>query len=201
MKLEHLILGLLSLQPKTGYDIKKYLDTEWRFVRDSVHLSQLYRTLKGMQENEWVTFVGEEREGRPDTKTYSITPKGKNEFLTWLYSPLKLTFRYVDSDLSSRIAFGVMLDKKTILHFLRVELEFRLSQIAQFRNRNRYMNPELLNKDIDSDRLRYFQDLAHDLGSHGADNYVAWLRRTIEKVERDFSDDEMPFTYNTAMAY
>src|SRR5438552_1475357 len=103
MKLEHLILGLLSLKPSTGYDIKKFFDTEGHFLRESVHFSQLYRTLKIMQEQDLTTFVGEEREGKPDIKTYFITPIGQDEFLKWLYSPLKPSFRFQESELQTRL--------------------------------------------------------------------------------------------------
>ena len=69
------ILGLLTINPSTGYDIKKHLDTEGRFTRRRAPLSQIYNTLKRMHENNLVTFVEEKREGKPNLKIYSITPE------------------------------------------------------------------------------------------------------------------------------
>lgn len=200
MKLEHLILGYLCLKPYTGYEIKKYFDTEGRFVREPVHFSQLYRTLKGMQEQGWTTFVEEEREGKPDTKTYSITPVGEAEFLKWLYSPLKPSFRFQESELRARLSFSPMLDKKTILHFLRVELEFRQNQIAQYRNRNRHSNVSEFNKKFDPARYIYFADLLHEYGAGSADHYVSWIKNTIDRVEKDIPDDERLLNFDQAIA-
>ena len=45
MKLEYMILGILKINPRTGYDMKKYLDTEGRFGRARAPLSQIYTTL------------------------------------------------------------------------------------------------------------------------------------------------------------
>ena len=39
MKLEYMILGILTINPMTGYDMKKYLDTEGRFGRSRAPLS------------------------------------------------------------------------------------------------------------------------------------------------------------------
>ncbi len=66
MKLEYLILGILKINPRTGYDIKKYLDTEGRFGRARAPLSQIYTTLKRMLEKGWVLFEEEHREGKPE---------------------------------------------------------------------------------------------------------------------------------------
>jgi PadR family transcriptional regulator AphA len=200
MKLEHYILGLLCFKPYTGYDIKKYFDTEGRFSREPIHFSQLYRTLKSMQEQGWTTFVEEEREGRPDTKTYSLTAAGKVEFFKWLDSPLKPSFRFQESELTARLHFAALLSKKTILHFLRVELEFRQAQIAQYRNRNRHADVPTFNKDINQQRYIYFADILHENGAASADLYVDWIKRTIARVEKDLPDDEQPLNAEHPLA-
>ncbi len=72
LKLEYYILGLLTLNPQTGYDVKKHLGTEGRFERRRAPLSQIYTTLKRMTENNLVTFVEKEREVCPERKkTYT----------------------------------------------------------------------------------------------------------------------------------
>ena len=188
MKLEHIILGLLSLKPHTGYDIKKYLDTEGRFMREPVHFSQLYRTLKRMEQEGWVDFVEETREGRPDAKVYHITPAGLDLFLRWLRSPSKPSFRPSDSDLPSRLMFGGLLDNATLLRLLRSELEYRQEQIARFRGRDRTIQGLDANDRIDPERQRVLADLGHELGTGRMDQYVSWLQRAIERIERELPD-------------
>ena len=75
MKLEYYTLGLLEIKPLTGYDIKKFLDTEGRFGRKRAPLSQIYNTLKRMLEQEWVEFEEVKREGKPDVKIYQREDK------------------------------------------------------------------------------------------------------------------------------
>lgn len=188
LKLEHYILGLLSLKPHTGYDIKKYLDTEGRFVREPVHFSQLYRTLKGMEQEGLVSFVEESREGRPDAKVYQITPAGRDLFLGWLRSPLKPSFRYQESELPSRLCFGSMLDNATILRLLHNELEFRQEQISRRRGRDRTIQGLEASDEIDPARVRFLGDLVHECGTGGMDHYVSWLQRAIDRVERELPD-------------
>lgn len=188
MKLEHYILGLLSLKPHTGYDIKKYLDTEGRFIREPVHFSQLYRTLKSMEQDGLVHSVEETRAGRPDAKVYHLTPAGHELFVTWLRSPLKLSFRHQESELGMRLVFGSLLDKATLLRMLHNELEFRQDQIARFRNRDRTIQGVETRNGVDPARVSYLQDLTHELGSGQMDLYVSWLRRAIERIERELPD-------------
>ena len=188
MKLEHIILGLLSLKPHSGYDIKKYLDTEGRFIREPVHFSQLYRTLKSMEQEGWVSFVEESREGRPDAKVYHITPAGHDLFLGWLRSPLKPSYRYHESELPTRLMLGSMLDNATILRLLHNELEFRQEQIARRRGRDRTIQGLENNDRIDPARVRFLMDLAHENGNGGMDQYVSWLRHAIDCVERELPD-------------
>lgn len=188
MKLEHYILGLLSVKPHTGYDIKKHLDTEGRFIREPVHFSQLYRTLKSMEQDGLVHSVEESRAGRPDAKVYHLTPAGHEALMSWLRSPLKPSFRHQESELGMRLSFGSALDNATILRMLHNELAFRQEQIARFRNRDRAIEGAEASAGLDPARLNYLRDLVHELGSGRMDHYVAWLQHAIERIERELPD-------------
>lgn len=93
-----------------------------------------------------------------------------------------------------------MLDKKTILHFLQVELEFRQNQIRQFRKSDHHILAYNLNKNIDPARYIYFLDLLHEYGAGSADYYVAWLKNTIVRVENEVTDNNNPFNFEQAVA-
>jgi DNA-binding PadR family transcriptional regulator len=189
LKLEHRILGLLCFKPHTGYDIKKYLDTEGRFMRGSVHFSQLYPTLKSLEKEGKVSFVEEQRENKQDVKIYTITPAGRQYFLDWLHSPLEHTFDHRDSELVPRLCFGGMLDKAEILRMLHSELNFRKSQIAKYRYRDRTIKGMEASKWLDVEREQFMQDLVHEHGANLMDTYVSWLEKAIEQVEQNLSGD------------
>lgn len=185
LKLEHRVLGLLCLKPQTGYDIKKYMDTEGRFLHGSVHYSQLYPALKNLVKEGLVSYVEEQRGGRPDAKIYTINPAGRDYFLEWLRSPLENVFDYRDSELIARLCFGGMLDKATILRMLYNELDFRKSQIAKFRHRDRTMKGMEASEYLSPERQQFIKDLLHENGAAGMDTYVSWLQKAIQSVEQD----------------
>ena len=83
MSLPHAILGLLTYQPMTGYDLKQVFDSSINHFW-SAHQSQIYRELAALESKGQVTSQIEPQEGRPDRKVYSITGNGKQELQSWL---------------------------------------------------------------------------------------------------------------------
>ncbi len=76
MAVQHILLGMLSLTPSTGYDLKKMFDAGDRLARPHIPLSRIYPVLKSLVEQELVTFEEIPRAGSPNIKVYTITPKG-----------------------------------------------------------------------------------------------------------------------------
>lgn len=189
LKLEHYILGLLTLNPSTGYDIKKYLDTEGRFERRRAPLSQIYTTFKRMAKDGLVTFVEKERDGKPDLKIYSITPKGMSLLIDFLHSPTQQTFRYSESSMLFRIRFAFWVEPDVMTRQIQDELAFRYEQIRKFRHRDRAIYSTLL----PVDQLTYANAIYDELHSYGAvrmDHYVAFLEKMLafyeeKKVEHE----------------
>lgn len=195
MKLEHYILGLLTINPSTGYDIKKHLDTEGRFERRRAPLSQIYTTLKRMHENGLVTFEEERREGKPDLKIYTITVEGKNYLTSFLHSPIEGSFRYSESSMLFRIKHAYLVDPNVIMGQIQDELSFRHKQIRKFRHRDRTIQSTLLA----TDELEYAREIYDKLHGYGAlrmDQYVAYL----ESMLTFFAEHE-PEVEATALSY
>jgi PadR family transcriptional regulator, regulatory protein AphA len=188
MKLEYFILGLLKMKPRTGYEIKAFLDTEGRFTRPRTPLSQIYTTLKRMTKDGWIEFVEELREGKPDLKIYSVTPAGENTLRAWLLAPHEPSFRFQDREFLGKLVFCFLIDKPIILQHCYTELNYRKEQIAKFRGRNRTIElaPET---GISRVRAQMLGDLLHEYGKEAIDQYVAWLEGFIQRFE-SMPDDE-----------
>lgn len=182
MKLEYFILGLLTLKPHTGYDIKALLDTQGRFARTSTPLSQIYTTLKRMTGDRWVDFEEEKREGKPDLKIYSITPIGEKVIHDWLSAPHKPTFFFQDREFLGKLFFSFLLDKQTVLKHCYTELNYRKIQIEKYRDRDRTLQvaPD---SDVPQARAQMISDLLHEYGKGSIDHYVAWLEEFIQQLE------------------
>lgn len=84
MDVRTICLGLLTKEDRSGYEIKKLLEEGplANFVEAS--FGSIYPALTKMTEEGLVEFRTETQEGRPDKKTYSITPRGRDVFRTAL---------------------------------------------------------------------------------------------------------------------
>ena len=82
-KTEYAILGMLAMEPMSGYDMKQ-------FVSETIHYfwqqsyGQIYPTLKNLRERKLVTRKVEHHKGRPDRHVYSITATGRKLLEEWL---------------------------------------------------------------------------------------------------------------------
>lgn len=80
-KLSYGLLGLLSTEPLTGYDLTLKINRFWR----STH-SAIYPLLSELMENGFVEFINEKQSGKPDKKIYSLTDSGKMLVKDWYLS-------------------------------------------------------------------------------------------------------------------
>ncbi len=76
MEIQHTILGLLDIQPLSGYDLKKIMAESDLFYW-SGNNNQIYRSLINLREQGLVTVETFLQESLPPRKVYSITPSGK----------------------------------------------------------------------------------------------------------------------------
>ena len=80
------ILGLLSWQPMSGYDIKKLIEMGLRHFWNESY-GQLYPSLNQLVAEGLVIRKEDAGKGRRRRHIYSITSKGKREFSDWLNEP------------------------------------------------------------------------------------------------------------------
>jgi len=81
------LLGLLSLHPMSGYDIRQILpESIGHFWSESY--GQIYPALKGLAAERLVTKKVERRKGKPDRNVYSLTEAGRKRLAEWLEIPI-----------------------------------------------------------------------------------------------------------------
>ncbi len=84
MSLEHILLGALR-EPATGYELGKELAESaghyWPAER-----SQIYPTLRRLQQRGWLAVSDEPSERGPRRKVYATTDEGRAEIRRWLLS-------------------------------------------------------------------------------------------------------------------
>lgn len=119
MSLKHAILGFLSLQPFSGYDLKKVFDGSVRHFWPADQ-SQIYRTLKQLHEGGLVRMEVIPREEQLDVKVYDITDDGRRELHAWLSTPLPLA--EAREPFLVQLYFAFLLDDAQVLRLLEAEL-------------------------------------------------------------------------------
>lgn len=86
MALEHAILVSLAERPGTGYEIGQQFTRSIGHFWSATH-QQIYRTLKKLHTDGFVTFESVAQEGRPDKKVYRLSSEGRNMLRQWVETP------------------------------------------------------------------------------------------------------------------
>ncbi len=87
MALAQAILVSLSEQAGSGYELARRFDRSIGHFWAATH-QQIYRTLRVMASDGWVTVATIEQRGRPDKKMYTVSQAGRSELARWISEPL-----------------------------------------------------------------------------------------------------------------
>ncbi len=129
MALSHAILVCLTERPMSGYDLAKFFDTSIGFFWSATH-PQIYRQLKKLQQQDFVTSTEEVQAGRPNRFVYSITDTGRDALKAWSREPVSQPL--IKDDLLVRLQAIEHIDR----HALRAQIATRLAahreQLGQY---------------------------------------------------------------------
>lgn len=89
MNIQHALLGFLSWQPLTGYDLKK-LVADSEILHWSGNSNQIYTTLVQLQRAGLVEVETTQQENLPPRKTYTLTAAGQEQLRSWVLSAPEL---------------------------------------------------------------------------------------------------------------
>jgi DNA-binding PadR family transcriptional regulator len=87
-KSRYALLGMLSLQPMSGYDLKKFTEgSTANFWQENY--AQIYPMLRQLTEEGLTISHVEKQEKRPERHIYALTEKGWDELRRWLIEPVE----------------------------------------------------------------------------------------------------------------
>lgn len=185
--LKYALLGFLSYQPLTGYELEGRINAStgnfWH-----ARLSQIYTTLKKLEEEGMVTSRIEPQEGRPDRRVYTITETGLADLHQWLAQPLMEITPQKD-DLLLKLFFARPAGKNAILTLLRVQRGLHEAQLRQYTTETRHnIHHAVANyPQLAEDALLWLATLR--FGELYEAMYLQWLDETIAMVEQQIADD------------
>lgn len=124
--IEYIILGSLTMQEMTGYEIKKLMSNSTAFF-SNVSDGSLYPALKRAEDTGLVRSKELVENGR-FKKVYEITEEGRKVFVDWLREPLKpFAFRY---EMLIRIFFSRNLAAENLIGLIDQHLD-QLNELDQ----------------------------------------------------------------------
>jgi PadR family transcriptional regulator AphA len=117
MSLDHILLGLLR-EPASGYDLKKLFDERishiWR-----AELSQIYPTLKRLEQRGLINSRAAAARRGSGRRVYALTPTGREELHAWLAGPPQFADERM-AWLAQLFLMGELNDLGQTLRFLRL---------------------------------------------------------------------------------
>jgi DNA-binding PadR family transcriptional regulator len=132
VSLPHLILGLLSDEPRSGYDLNKAFQESINYFW-TTDQSQIYRTLQKLKRSGWVRVEDVIQTDSPNKKVYYVTEEGEHELKRWLATPLSLSDAPVREGWLGQLYFGDKIALGDLEHVLDVYIEEQKGAIAALR--------------------------------------------------------------------
>lgn len=171
----HVILGLLSESPLTGYQIKKIIDTRFRFFWSESY-GQLYPALKSLNASGLIEEIVTGEERKRSQNTYRITQDGFATLQQWVRQPIDR--ESVRFEILLKMYFSHLVDAEVMIHHL---LKF---QQTHTRDLQILMLFESEMKTILDQHPNHPNVLrVIDFGQKVNEAYLNWSRETIQFLE------------------
>lgn len=182
-KTKYLILGLLSDEPLSGYEIKKIVDTRFSFFW-SESFGQIYPQLKKLSENGLIEEVSlDETENSKKAKKYSITHKGSCELKEWLKEPVeKETVRY---EILLKMYFSNIVPPEVMLEHIK---EFQISHRKQLKLFEKFQQQLEEYRDVHENHEDILMVLSFGQKVWGA--YDEWCEQVSEILQKKIKGGE-----------
>jgi len=190
MSIEYAILGLLSLNSLSGYDIKKMFEGSAALYW-SGNNNQIYKTLVKLHEQGLVSRETQAQDASPARKVYSITEKGLGELRRWVFADPEIP--QVRNSFLIQLAWADLLTASELDNLLeRYENEIR-AQLAmlKFQKQNRNVSPSGVARDayvnVSLARTRreaFLWNKVLDNWSSYYQNELDWVRRLRKESQK-----------------
>lgn len=134
MSLKHGLLGLLSYESMTGYELNKMFNESLGHFWQAKS-SQIYRELDAMEQDGLLISERVIQDEKPNKRVYSITNAGNVAFIEWLSSldPMKDVPR-MKSPFLMRVFFGGKLSTERTIGLFREFRELHINNTKQLQD-------------------------------------------------------------------
>lgn len=183
--LKYVLLGFLNYASMTGYEMEGWINVStgnfWH-----AELSQIYKTLKKLEEDGRVTSQIEPQEGRPDKRIYSLTPAGKADLAEWLETPVLDEIVKKDA-LLIRLFFSPPGNKAALLVQLRIQLQMHRRKLEHYLEQAPQAMVGFVGDHPELAASVLYWEAARRHGILYEEMYMRWIEETMLLLENDTS--------------
>jgi PadR family transcriptional regulator, regulatory protein AphA len=173
------ILGMLALGARTGYDVKRSIDLSTRFFWNASY-GQIYPELHRLEERGLVAAKPDPKSGRQRT-SYRLTAAGRKALREWLRDREQLTFELRDEGLL-KLFFGDLQTRDDVVASLRHKQLFCERALALFRQ----IEPQARTGFFSDEQLYPYLALTYGI------EQLEWMRDWCERTVRRIEAGELP---------
>lgn len=181
MSLPHLLLGLLSVNPLSGYDLNKQFNTSLQHFW-TTDQSQIYRALHRMKADGWVTIERVAQSNNPDKKIYHLTEAGRAALHDWLRTPLE--DEPPREAWLGQLFFAHNLTPTEVGALIDGYDAYLRATIVQLEGLHHFLEPERKNPDL----KMFFRLSTLDYGLARYRFELGWLEQLRDRIAKHFPD-------------
>jgi PadR family transcriptional regulator AphA len=173
---EYAILGMLSLRPMSGYDIRKAVRESIQYFWSESY-GQIYPALKRLEAQKLVERQRGAQNGRAGRQVFALTRAGRQELQEWVAREPQM--QPIRNELLLKLFFGRMAPKETseehVRQFRRRQEDFLQAyrKVELWLNKERKGHPD----------LPYWQ-MTLSYGLHQARTVRDWCDETLAALEK-----------------
>ncbi|QQK79248.1 PadR family transcriptional regulator [Salicibibacter cibi] len=174
---KYIILGILTTDCRTGYEIKKLMDQSFQHFW-KLSYGQIYPTLKKIVQEGLAEAHDIQQEGAPNRKEYHLTELGREELHQWLHAPVEelATHR---NELLAKLFFARHLPTSVTIQHLQQYEERLKAQREVYQN----MKKGLYASESEKADVDYWV-FTLNCGIKTTSAAIDWCAETIELLER-----------------
>jgi PadR family transcriptional regulator AphA len=173
------ILGMLALGARTGYDIKRAIDLSTRFFWNASY-GQIYPELHRLEERGLVSATQDPQGGRRRT-SYELTAAGRTALSEWLRDATEFTFESRDEGVL-KLFFGDVQSRDGVIANLRTKQRWCEGALQLFRG----IEPQARTGFFTDDQLYPYVSLLYGI------ELLEWMRGWCERTAAAIEAGELP---------
>lgn len=180
MSLKYALLGFLNYQSQSGYDLKQLMDVStsnfWHAKQ-----SQIYTTLKNLENDALVISHIEPQESRPNRRIYEITENGQNALGEWLAQPI-MEIESRKETLLLKLFFSAQLKPESILTELRLQRNLHQTDLEKYQTTTKDVIRQFgASTDMAADARLW--EATRRFGELYEEMFIHWLDETIKLIK------------------